>query len=593
MMIAASLLGIAVITFIILQYQNSSRLADIRSEGVSLVRLLTKFSYDELAESDRTGNVLEALIYSGGKEGLLYTAVTDMHGRSEAESSQSGVFAPTFSAQSIGSFSGEHTLKIAEQNLDVLEFYGPLMNDQELAGYIRIGYKLPRGLSVDQLPFFATLALTVFLITTLIYVMVRREIRPINQLNSEMSSLVQSGNLQTVSINAHGEMAEFMDKFNAFVDLAQNRIHKLEDQESRLVSAKNLISYRRGRVERVVESLPFGILVLDENGSITFVNSMVAKLLGVDAKVVREKSHTEWSPNPTLTTFLSEVCKRCRGNFSLEAIEIPSPSSAGKSLAVSARQVLDGGGAIVIVTDVTQEVLAREGRGEFIAHIAHELKTPLNTLALYSEALQGEDGADKSFRLEATNIISDEVERLADLISNLLSITKIEMGSLSLTRSLVKPRDLLADVFATAKRSSRRSDLTFELQLPAEMNPIHADKAMLRVAINNLLTNAVKYNRPEGKVKMVAEETDESLIIEVSDSGIGISKEDQAKVFEKFFRSSNEDVRDRPGHGLGLSLARDIVQIHNGTLQVSSEPGVGTCFRLVLWKDASAVRQAI
>ncbi|MBT8130667.1 MAG: PAS domain-containing protein, partial [Gammaproteobacteria bacterium] len=513
MMIAASLIGIAVITFLILEFQNSTRVADIRSDGVSLVGLLSRFSYTDLVHDDSSANVLEALVYSGDKEGLLYTAVVDTAGRVAAEASKSGVFAPPFRAAGVGSFSGEQHLTIAEQDLEVLEFYGPLMRQNDLAGYIRIGYRLPSGISMSQLPFLATLALTVFLITTLIYVLVRREIKPINQLNNQMSHLVENGNLQNVSISASGEMGEFMQRFNAFVDLAQNKIHKLEDQESRLVSAKNLISYRRSRVERVVESLPFGILVLDENGAVTFTNSMLSKMLGVDTKTIRDSDHSVWSPSPQLTGYLDEVRKRCRGNFVLEPMEMPSPNSAGKTLEVGARQVLEGGGAIVIVIDVTREVLARQGRGEFIAHISHELKTPLNTLALYSEALQGEDGADKSFRLEATNIISDEVERLASLINNLLSITKIEMGSLSLSRSLVKPRDLLADLFTTAQRSCRRTDLEFDLQLPAEMNPIHADKEMLRVAINNLLTNAIKYNQPGGKVTLAVQESDDSLII--------------------------------------------------------------------------------
>ena len=250
-------------------------------------------------------------------------------------------------------------------------------------------------------------------------------------------------------------------------------------------------------------------------------------------------------------------------------------------------------GTLVVFRDVTLETLAKQSRGEFVAHVAHELKTPLNVLAMYSEALAGQDGESLDTRIEAVNIIRDEVERLSTLINNLLSITKMEMGSMSLNRNRVKLRDLLQDSFNTASRNSAAQGLNFHLDLPKEMSAVSADKDLLRIAINNLLTNAVKYNIPHGHVTLFAEETEATIRIGVRDSGIGIAPAEQQRIYEKFYRSNDDAVRGKSGHGLGLALTKDIVTLHHGELRLDSTPGEGTEFIIELKKEANFLQQAI
>ena len=125
---------------------------------------------------------------------------------------------------------------------------------------------------------------------------------------------------------------------------------------------------------------------------------------------------------------------------------------------------------------------------------------------MYSETLQREEGQSAEFRTEAVNVIHDEVERISMLINNLLSITKIEMGSLNLERQHVKLRDLLEDIFETNKRNGRVKELNFKMDVPREMSPLYVDKDLLRIAINNLLTNAIKYSDEKVAVKLSAEQ---------------------------------------------------------------------------------------
>jgi signal transduction histidine kinase len=135
--------------------------------------------------------------------------------------------------------------------------------------------------------------------------------------------------------------------------------------------------------------------------------------------------------------------------------------------------------------------------------------------------------------------------------------------------------------------------LQFDLQLPPEISAVSLDKDLIRIALNNLLTNAIKYNQPGGRVVVRAEENDDEILVRVTDTGIGIEAEDQARIFDKFYRSENEQVRQRTGHGLGLSLAREIVQLHYGKLEVSSQAGRGSEFTMRFKKELGVLKQAI
>ena len=155
---------------------------------------------------------------------------------------------------------------------------------------------------------------------------------------------------------------------------------------------------------------------------------------------------------------------------------------------------------------------------------------------------------------------------------------------MELTKQRIRPHDFLKDILDNVSRSGRTKDLQFELKLAHELTAIFVDKDLLRIAINNLLTNAIKYNNPHGKVTLSAEETQDIFEIRVEDTGIGITSEDQAHIFEKFFRSDDGEVRKQTGHGLGLSLAKQIIQLHHGELILESKPGEGTTFFIKLNK---------
>jgi len=247
-------------------------------------------------------------------------------------------------------------------------------------------------------------------------------------------------------------------------------------------------------------------------------------------------------------------------------------------------------GTLVVFHDKTQEILAKSARDQFIGSIAHELKSPLNVIHMSAETLLDENNISEDERIQSINIINDEVERLSALITNLLNITMMEAGNMVLDYQRVKTFDFLQDILTSVARGGTTDDNQFDVQLANNLSTIQVDKNLLRIALNNLLTNAVKYNKPNGKITLSADETDDQLIIKISDTGFGISDHDQEHIFEKFYRSENDNVRQKPGHGLGLALTKEIIELHGGKLSLQSTLGEGSTFTITLKKTSSLLK---
>ncbi|MFK7814787.1 MAG: ATP-binding protein, partial [Gammaproteobacteria bacterium] len=494
----------------------------------------------------------------------------------------------------------EKKLVLQGSGIKIVEFHSPLIEKGSLLGYVRLGFYEPKyGLSASEIPFLASITLPIFLIAALFLYLIKREIRPLKNAGNQINDLVNKGNFEKIQIEANGELSQFMHKFNEFVGLAQSRISELEMNESDLLASSKLLTYKQSKIESVLQALPEAVMVFDESGNVSFANSKISSLLNVPVDTIINDDISNWLVDSKAINYIKKIKNNPTSKYPSERMEFSPEHFPKNNIAIKAyplfspKDVKNVYGTLVLFQDITEESLAKNARGEFVAHVAHELKTPLNVLAMYSETLQREEGQSEEFRTEAVNVIHDEVERISMLINNLLSITKIEMGSLNLQRQHVKLRDLLKDSFETIKRNSRSKKLEFIFDVPNELPPLYVDKDLLRIAINNLLTNAIKYSDTTGTITLETEQVDNSIYISVKDTGIGINSKDQNQIFKKFFRSNDEDVRERTGHGLGLSLTNDIVQLHNGNLKVNSELGVGSEFTIVLENNSSMLERVV
>lgn len=597
----ASLGAIAAIAYMVFQFQYDHRLANIRNSGVSLVRAISGVPYSQLVPGGAQQGIVQVLKHSTDNDDFAYLSVVDSNAQTINEIVSGAVIVPRANLpQHPTAWLGEARYELAPDGQKVIEFHAPLFENGELQGFVRLGYRHPDfGLTSGQLPFFAAVALPVFLLVPLFYVLLRLEVRPIRAANTEINRLIDGEPFRQVQVSASGELGDFIQRFNRFMEIAESRIEGLEADQKRLVTSTKLLSYRKTRIETVLETLPEAVLILDEAGTPTFANQKLAAMFGVSTEVIVAQSPEQWCENVDILQLLAKYRTDQKGHKFTDTIRFNLENVAKQSIVTKTYPLFAPNkptsaiGTLIIFRDESQEALARQARTDFVAHLSHELKSPLNVLSMYSETMLSEAGQSEDFRIEAANVIADEVTRLSTLINGLLSLSQIENGSLTPDKTLVKLHDVARAAFQEAQHSATDQDYTFIFNAPKEMNPVLVDKDLVRIAITNLLSNAVKYNRAGGEVRLTIVETDDAVQIRVADSGIGIDEKDAAKIFEKFYRSSDEHVQSINGHGLGLALTKQIVELHHGSLSINHDVTQGAEFIINLWKETTAVKQAI
>ncbi|GAB4110588.1 MAG: ATP-binding protein [Roseiflexaceae bacterium] len=240
------------------------------------------------------------------------------------------------------------------------------------------------------------------------------------------------------------------------------------------------------------------------------------------------------------------------------------------------------GGAIANVRDITEQKIEEEMQSTFFSVISHELKTPVSIIKGYGETLARQDANwSKEVIQDGLQVIVEEADRLARQIQDLLDASRLQAGGLRLEMS-DWPLGPLAAQVAERFAPQAGEQITFELRIPPDLPAVHADYERIREVLENLVSNAVKYSPDGGMIRIAARSDGDRAIISVSDQGIGISYEEQQKLFRRFYRVDNRLRRSTQGAGLGLFLARAVVEGHGGRIWVESQPGRGSRFSFTL-----------
>jgi signal transduction histidine kinase len=236
-------------------------------------------------------------------------------------------------------------------------------------------------------------------------------------------------------------------------------------------------------------------------------------------------------------------------------------------------------GAIVVFRDITQEKQIERAKSEFVSLASHQLRTPLTSIGWYSELLMGaEAGPMTEEQREYTKEIYAANKRMIQLVEALLNVSRIELGTFSIEPTEVDlmtiAHETVDDMAAPIARKNLHIDQDYE---PQSINMI-VDSNLMRIILQNLFSNAVKYTPPNGTVKCKIRIVGDKVVISVTDSGIGIPKEVQSKIFDKMYRADNARIADPDGNGLGLYLVKSIIDNSGGIISFVSEEGKGSTF---------------
>ncbi len=227
-------------------------------------------------------------------------------------------------------------------------------------------------------------------------------------------------------------------------------------------------------------------------------------------------------------------------------------------------------------------------KSEFIANVSYELRTPLNTIIGFTEILAGQYFGDLNDRqIEYSTGIMESSNRLLMLIDDILDLATIEAGHMSLELDSIDLKAVLSSSLGLIRERARQKSIELENDCPDDIGTIVADERRLKQALFNILSNAVKFTPENGSIRISAQRQDGNVVLTTSDSGIGISAEDQERVFEKFERGSSAEAR-RSGAGLGLALVKSFVELHGGKVELQSAADVGTKVICTLPARASA-----
>ena len=319
-----------------------------------------------------------------------------------------------------------------------------------------------------------------------------------------------------------------------------------------------------------IEASPNGVMLLDAGDQIEWCNSLAADHFGLDPLRDRRQRVTNLVRAPAFVGYLQA------GNFA-EPIHFPDPRNH-RTLSVLVRTYGDRQ-RIVLSQDITERERSEAMRRDFVANVSHEIRTPLTVLTGFIETMANLPLTEVE-RKRVLELMTQQAGRMATLVSDLLTLAQLEGSPRPLADRWVALAPMFAQVAADAKLlSAGRHTLVFPQQLDVQLAGAANE---LLSAVTNLVNNAVRYTPAGGKVELSWRElSDGSGEIAVSDTGLGIAREHIPRLTERFYRVDGSRSRDTGGTGLGLSIVKHVAQRHGGELDIQSEEGKGSVFRLL------------
>lgn len=241
-----------------------------------------------------------------------------------------------------------------------------------------------------------------------------------------------------------------------------------------------------------------------------------------------------------------------------------------------------GFGMYLLWRDVRRELILADMKSHFAASVSHELKTPLTAIRMFAEALAMGVKRHPEAQREYLRTIIGESERLSRLLNNVLDISKIEQGTRTYRFELISLDDVVRAAAKAMTFSMDQKGFDFEIEVDPDIPRVRADKDAIEQAVLNLLDNAMKYSGSSRNLRLEFRQRENKVCIDIIDFGIGISEENKARIFTKFFRVPGRENEGTPGTGLGLTIVSHIAEAHGGRVEVSSRPGEGTTFSIIL-----------
>jgi len=580
--------GIGAVAMAMASYENKQNVREIYTKGNYLVSLIATHPISSL-DKDRRGIVMKTLARFTYPEGVAYCIIHDDEGLPMIVLTPKDMAAKippdvkTKSLYSIGLTQQKYRLHGSKKIF--YEFALPMFEKGQKTGTVRVGLNLPMTsfFSIERISLLAMICFLIFAAVTFVYYGIRQALRPLAQIPTDPAELTLSDEDSMAGIDNPQESYSIhvlVQRLSQALTRLKAKLKETESENVELATRLGVATFEKNQIINILDSTNYGVMITDIQDNITHANAFALKLMHKKLAEVLDRPIAEALPNKDITQFVTQK-ETTQSVATTSHIETTFGGLAPEEtyrVTFSYLQDDDGTpiGKMISLKDITHEKLGEETMKEFVTQLSHELRTPLTTIAAYNEMLMDGEIHDPEVKKEFYNTIRDETRRLSQLIHNILNMSKIEMGGLAFNKELVRSDWLFRDCISAAEATAHTKQIKFEKQVPDKFPTLVGDKEQLKVALNNVLSNAVKYTPANGSISFSLNESDKHVVFEVSDTGYGISEEDLPRIFEKTYRSSDPNIAKQPGSGFGLAITEAIISQHGGVLEVESEPDKGT-----------------
>lgn len=390
--------------------------------------------------------------------------------------------------------------------------------------------------------------------------------RPISLLTKKANQLVHGRKFERVPVRSNDEIGQLTRSFNYMASELRKTMSELENENNKL--------------EIVVNNMTDGILAFDYHGKLIHANHVCKELLGYSTETLSLRkflSETNMTDIPLVPNIISETIIK-RDNIYLSISFIPYGQKEEKINTLKNIAGKDSfEGVVIVLQDITKHRRLDDMRREFVANVSHEIRTPLTTIKSYAETLI--DGAidEKETAVEFLQIINSAADRVAFLAKDLLDLSHLDNKQIKFNFEKVNIIKIIRDCVTQNRiaAQNKNQNILFNADEYGAC-VINADVGRITQVFNNVISNAMKYSPENTDIEIFVDVDGKYYSVHIKDNGIGIPEEDLERIFERFYRVDKARSRAMGGNGLGLSIAKEIMEGHKGKIEAKSSAGNGT-----------------
>ena len=383
---------------------------------------------------------------------------------------------------------------------------------------------------------------------------------PVEKLTDQAARIAAGDFTSSAQIQSEDEIGILSDTFDEMSAQLETTLRQVEEE--------------RNKLDTLFQHMADGMVAFDSDGMLLQFNAAAEEML--DRKLDESLRYTDVFP---------EVQVR-QEDVALDGRSIEIDYAAGprflKIYFAPIRLGAEGKGLMAVLHDVTEQRKLDDSRREFVANVSHELRTPLTNVRGYAETLMSADDIDRDSQMRFLGVISSEADRMTRIVKDLLTLTRLDYNRMEMHMQRMDLRELGQKAAAAMEGQAKSQGLTLTCDLPAEMPAVTGDPERIQQVIINIITNAIKYNKPQGSIAITGGVEAGQVFLRVEDTGIGVPKADLERLFERFYRVDKARSRESGGTGLGLAIAKQIVETHGGRIGFDSEYGKGSIVTLYL-----------